>query len=184
MGAMTCDAFVDASLSGSSPLRLPLLRLEWLAERMSHARHEKASAPVAAGVSRSPRPDAAGRALVHFNAARLGNHVRHRIGLEGSEEHSGRAAAEIQSMNPRAAFRLVLAGRILRLRGHAITCAPGEPYPLAVLRVLLSLPDGVREVLRVEVDFLESLGADGAPSAVIRERWADRLSPAPGDEQA
>lgn len=146
-----------------------------MAERMSHARHEKASAPVAAGVSRRTRPSVAGRALVYFNAARLGDRVGHRIGLAGSAQHPRRAAAEIQAMNPRAAFRLVLAGRILRLRGHAITCAPGEPYPLAVLRVLLSLPDDVREVLRVEVDFLESLGADGAPSSVIRERWADRL---------
>lgn len=78
-------------------------------------------------------------------------------------------------MNPRAAFRLVLAGRILRLRGHVIECKRGEPYPLAVLRVVLALPDDAREVLRSEVDFLESLGADGAPSEVIRERWADRL---------
>jgi hypothetical protein len=88
-------------------------------------------------------------------------------------------------MNPRAAFRLVLAGRILRLRGHVIACARGEPYPVAVLRALLALPVDAREVLRVEVDFLESLGADGAPSAVIRERWADRLPPtAPGDDPA
>ena len=78
-------------------------------------------------------------------------------------------------MNPRAAFRLVLAGRILRLRGHRIACAPGEAYPLAVLRVLLALPDDVREVLRSEVDFLESLGPHAAPSATIRERWAERL---------
>ena len=78
-------------------------------------------------------------------------------------------------MNPRGAFRLVVAGRILRLRGHVIECKRGEPYPLAVLRVLLALPDEVREVLRSEVDFLESLGADGAPSVVIRERWAERL---------
>ena len=83
-------------------------------------------------------------------------------------------------MNPRAAFRLVLAGRILRLRGHRIACAPGEAYPLAVLRVVLALPADVREVLRVEVDFLESLGADGAPSATIRERWAE---PLPSGEQ-
>lgn len=74
-------------------------------------------------------------------------------------------------MNARAAFRLVLAGRILRRRGHRIACAPGEAYPLAVLRALLALPDDVREVLRAEVDFLESLGADGAPSPMIRERW-------------
>ena len=79
-------------------------------------------------------------------------------------------------MSPRAAFRLVLAGRVLRLRGHVIKCKRGEPYPLAVLRVLLAMPDDVREVLRSEVDFLESLGADGAPSAVIRERWADPLA--------
>ena len=78
-------------------------------------------------------------------------------------------------MNARAAFRLVLAGRVLRLRGHRIACAPGEAYPLAVLRVLLALPDDVREVLRAEVDFLESLGPHAAPSATIRERWAERL---------
>ena len=78
-------------------------------------------------------------------------------------------------MNPRAAFRLGLAGRILRLRGHAIECRRGEAYPLAVLRVLLALPDDVREVLRNEVDFLESLGPHAAPSATIRERWAERL---------
>lgn len=88
-------------------------------------------------------------------------------------------------MSPRAAFRLVLAGRILRLRGHIIQCKSGEAYPVAVLRVLLALPDDLREVLRAEVDFLESLGADGAPSAVIRERWAERLPPAPpGDTSA
>ena len=78
-------------------------------------------------------------------------------------------------MSPRAAFRLSLAGRILRLRGHFIKCKSGEAYPVAVLRVLLALPDEMREVLRSEVDFLESLGADGAPSDVIRERWAERL---------
>lgn len=78
-------------------------------------------------------------------------------------------------MSPRAAYRLVLAGRILRLRGHRIVCASGEPYPLAVLRVVLALPAGMREVLRSEVDFLESLGPHAAPSEVIRERWAERL---------
>jgi hypothetical protein len=78
-------------------------------------------------------------------------------------------------MNPRAAFRLVLAGRILRLRGHVIECRRGEQYPLVVLRALLDLPDDVREVLRSEVDFLEGLGPDAAPSEVIRERWAERL---------
>ncbi|MDE2268804.1 MAG: hypothetical protein KGL33_07305 [Betaproteobacteria bacterium] len=78
-------------------------------------------------------------------------------------------------MSPRAAFRLVLAGRILRLRGHVIECKPGEPYPLAVLRVVLTLPDDVREVLRAEVDYLASLGPHAAPSEVIRERWAERL---------
>jgi len=78
-------------------------------------------------------------------------------------------------MSPRAAFRLVLAGRILRLRGHTIKCRPREPYPLAVLRVLLALPDDAREVLRSEVDFLEGLGPHAAPSEVIRERWAERL---------
>ena len=83
-------------------------------------------------------------------------------------------------MNARAAFRLVLAGRILRLRGHRIACAPGEAYPLAVLRVVLALPADAREVLKAEVDFLESLGADGAPSEIIRERWAERL---PSGEQ-
>ena len=88
-------------------------------------------------------------------------------------------------MNPRAAFRLVLAGRILRLQGHRIVCAPGEAYPLAVLRVLLALPDDMREVLRAEVDFLESLGPHAAPSETIRERWAERLPPAaPSDEHA
>jgi hypothetical protein len=79
------------------------------------------------------------------------------------------------TMSPRAAFRLVLAGRILRLRGHAIACGSGEPYPLCVLRVVMALPAGTREVLRVEVDFLESLGPHAAPSEVIRERWAERL---------
>ncbi|MDE2324613.1 MAG: hypothetical protein KGL51_08090 [Betaproteobacteria bacterium] len=78
-------------------------------------------------------------------------------------------------MNPRAAFRLVLAGRILRLRGHVIECKRGESYTLAVLRVLLALPDDMREVLRSEVDFLESLGPHAAPSTTIRERWAERL---------
>ncbi|HML81974.1 MAG TPA: hypothetical protein PKE37_09440 [Thiomonas arsenitoxydans] len=83
-------------------------------------------------------------------------------------------------MSPRAAFRLVLAGRILRLRGHRIACDDGEAYPLAVLRAVLALPADVREVLKVEVDFLESLGPHAAPSEVIRERWAERL---PSGEQ-
>jgi hypothetical protein len=88
-------------------------------------------------------------------------------------------------MSPRAAFRLVLAGRILRLRGHVINCKRGDPYPVAVLRVLLALPDDMREALRSEVDFLESLGPHAAPSETIRERWADRLPPAPpGDAPA
>ncbi len=82
-------------------------------------------------------------------------------------------------MSPRlsrsAAYRLVLAGRILRLRGQRITCAPGEAYPLAVLRVVLALPADVREVLKAEIDFLESLGPHAAPSATIRERWAERF---------
>jgi hypothetical protein len=83
-------------------------------------------------------------------------------------------------MNARAAFRLVLAGRILRLRGHRIACAPGEAYPLAVLRAVLALPADVREGLKAEIDFLESLGADGALTDTIRERWAERL---PSGEQ-
>ncbi len=82
-------------------------------------------------------------------------------------------------MSPRAAFRLVLAGRILRRRGHRIACAPGEAYPLAVLRVLRELPKEVRASLRGEIDFLESLGPDGAPSDSIRERWRCRLPDRP-----
>jgi hypothetical protein len=78
-------------------------------------------------------------------------------------------------MTPRAAYRLVLAGRILRLQGHHIICGSGEPYPLCVLRVVLALPADTREVLKAEVDFLESLGPHAAPSATIRERWAERL---------
>ena len=78
-------------------------------------------------------------------------------------------------MSPRAAYRLVLAGRILRLRGHRIACMHGEPYPLAVLRVVLALPADTREVLRSEVDFLEGLGPWAAPSSTLRERWAERL---------
>ncbi|MDE2268573.1 MAG: hypothetical protein KGL33_06115 [Betaproteobacteria bacterium] len=78
-------------------------------------------------------------------------------------------------MTPRAAYRLVLAGRILRLQGHRIACASGEAYPLAVLRVVLALPADLREVMKAEVDFLESLGPHAAPSEVIRERWAERL---------
>ncbi|OIQ93547.1 hypothetical protein GALL_245070 [mine drainage metagenome] len=83
-------------------------------------------------------------------------------------------------MSPRAAYRLVLVGRILRLRGHRIACAPGEAYPLAVLRAVLALPADVREVLKAEIDFLESLGPLAAPSATIRERWVERL---PSGEQ-
>lgn len=94
-------------------------------------------------------------------------------------------APALRAMSPRAAYRLVLAGRILRLRGHVIACASGEAYPRGVLRVLLALPADVREVLKAEVDFLESLGPHAAPSEVIRERWADRLPPAPpGDAPA
>ena len=84
-------------------------------------------------------------------------------------------------MNPRAAYRLVLAGRILRLQGHRIACAPGEAYPLGVLRAVLALPADLRGVLRAEVDFLESLGPHAAPSEVIRERWAERLPDTPAD---
>ena len=125
---------------------------------------------------------------MYFDAARLGDRVRHGIGLASPEEHPRRVEAALWkiAVNPRAraAFRLVLAGRILRLRGHVIACRRGEEYPLAVLRVVLALPADVREALKAEVDFLESLGADGAPSPVIRERWAKRLSDPlqPGDE--
>ncbi len=84
-------------------------------------------------------------------------------------------------MSPRAAFRLCLAGRILRLQGHRIDCAHGERYPLAVLRVVLALPDDARTVLQAEVDFLEGLGPHAAPSQVLRERWAERL-PAIADQ--
>ena len=115
--------------------------------------------------------------MVYFDAAGLGDRVRHGIRLASPEEHPRRVEAALWkiAVNPRAAFRLVLAGRILRLRGHVIACRRGEEYPLAVLRVVLALPADVREALKVEVDFLESLGADGAPSPVIRERWAERL---------
>jgi len=153
---------------------------------MSHARHEEASAPVAAGVPRSTRPAIAGRALVYFDAERFSDRVLYRFGLEGITQHPRRVEAALWEINvsPRAAFRLVLAGRILRLRGHRIACAPGEAYPLAVLRVLLALPDDTRELLRAEVDFLESLGPDGAPSATIRERWADRFPSGDGPSPA
>lgn len=153
---------------------------------MCDARHEETPAPGAAGAPRSTRPTVAGRALVYFDAERLSDRVLYRFGLEGIAQRSGRAAASIWevTVSPRAAFRLVLAGRILRLRGHVIACRRGEEYPLAVLRVVLALPADVREALKAEVDFLESLGADGAPSPVIRERWAKRLSDPlqPGDE--
>lgn len=144
---------------------------------MCDAQHEETPAPGAAGVPRSTRPAVAGRALVYFDAARLGDRIRYRLGLAGFEEHSRRVEAAFWeiAVSPRAAFRLVLAGRILRLRGHVIECKRGESYPLAVLRVLLALPDDMRAVLRSEVDFLESLGPYGAPSETIRERWAERM---------
>ena len=153
---------------------------------MSHARHEKVPAPVAAGVSRSTRPAVARRALVHFDATGICDCVLDCLRLEGAEEHSGgfaKALWEIE-VSPRAAFRLVLAGRILRLRGHVIACRRGEQYPLAVLRALLDLPDDVREVLRSEVNFLESLGPYGAPSETIRERWSERLTKSPSDHDS
>jgi hypothetical protein len=119
---------------------------------------------------------------VYYDAEGFSDRVCHRIGLAGSAQYPRGATAEIRAMNPRAAFRLVLAGRILRLRGHVIACKPDEAYPVAVLRVLLALPDDMRAVLRSEVDFLESLGPYGAPSETIRERWAERLpDPLPGD---
>ena len=77
----------------------------------------------------------------------------------------------------RAAFRLVLAGRLLRMRRHKIETQPGETYPMAVLRVITAMPADARDSLRGEIDFLESLGADGAPSDVIRERWTGYALP-------
>jgi hypothetical protein len=59
----------------------------------------------------------------------------------------------------------------LQLRGHKIRAGPGESYPQAVLATIQALSDEVRKRLESEVDFLESLGTDGAPSAVIRQRW-------------
>lgn len=80
-----------------------------------------------------------------------------------------------KSMNrrfsPRGAFRLVLAGRLLQLRGTRIRAEPGESYPHAVLTIIQSLPNEVQGRLKSEVDFLESLGVYGAPSDVIRRRW-------------
>ncbi len=78
-------------------------------------------------------------------------------------------------LSDRAAFRLVLAGRCLRLQGHTIEAMPGEPYPLAVLRTIRQLPPETQARLREQVDFLESLGPDGAPGDVIRRRWTDRF---------
>ncbi len=82
-----------------------------------------------------------------------------------------------QPLPHRAAFRLVLAGRLLRMRRHKIETQPGETYPMAVLRVITAMPVDARDSLRGEIDFLESLGADGAPSETIRERWAGRSLP-------
>ena len=73
--------------------------------------------------------------------------------------------------SPRAAYRLVLAGRLLQARGWKIRTKPGESYPQAVLALVEALPVNVRDQLKSEIDFLESLGTDGAPSDVIRQRW-------------
>ena len=81
-------------------------------------------------------------------------------------------AAGVSALSHRAAFRLVLAGRLLRMRRHKIETQPGETYPMAVLRVITTMSADARDSLRGEIDFLESLGADGAPSETIRERWA------------
>ncbi|SCC92990.1 conserved hypothetical protein [Thiomonas sp. X19] len=86
-------------------------------------------------------------------------------------------AAGIRTLSDRAAFRLLLAGRCLRLRHHKIETQPGETYPMAVLRFVKAMPADAHDSLRGEIDFLESLGADGAPSETIRERWAGRALP-------
>ncbi|OIQ91298.1 hypothetical protein GALL_267650 [mine drainage metagenome] len=87
------------------------------------------------------------------------------------------AGTSARPLPHRAAFRLVLAGRLLRMRCHKIETQPGETYPMAVLRVITAMSADARNSLRGEIDFLESLGADGAPSETIRKRWADCVLP-------
>ncbi len=86
-------------------------------------------------------------------------------------------AAGISALSHRAPFRLVLAWRLLRMRRHKIETQPGETYPMAVLRAITAMLADACDSLRGEIDFLESLGADGPPSETIRERWADCALP-------
>jgi hypothetical protein len=80
---------------------------------------------------------------------------------------------------PRAAYRLVLAGRLLQKSRTRIAVQPGERYPMAVLRVIQGLPDHARATLRSAVDFLESLGPECAPSATLRQRWSPPAGASP-----
>lgn len=94
------------------------------------------------------------------------------IGAEQSALTSPDRGGFAARLRPRAAYRLVLAGRLLQKSRTRIAVQPGERYPMAVLRVIHGLPDDARVRLRSAVDFLESLGPECAPSDTIRRRWS------------
>lgn len=94
------------------------------------------------------------------------------IGAEQSALPSPDRGGFAARLPPRAAYRLVLAGRLLQKSRTRIAVQPGERYPMAVLRVIQGLPDHARATLRSAVDFLESLGPECAPSATLRQRWS------------
>ena len=94
------------------------------------------------------------------------------IGAKRSAPPSPDRGGSAARLPRRAAYRLTLAGLLLQKRGTRITVHPGERYPTAVLRVIHGLPEQARASLRGEVDFLESLGPEGAPSKTIRQRWS------------
>lgn len=94
------------------------------------------------------------------------------IGAEQSAPSSPDRGGSAARLSRRAAYRLVLAGRLLQKSRTRIAVQPGERYPVAVLRVIQGLPEHAHATLRSAVDFLESLGPEGAPSDTIRQRWS------------
>jgi hypothetical protein len=72
-----------------------------------------------------------------------------------------------QQRTPRAILALLLAGALLQKRGYRIAVESGEAYPMAVRRMVQSMPPEQREKLRGEVTFLLDTDLRYGPFAAL-----------------
>lgn len=85
----------------------------------------------------------------------------------GNTVDARRDSAGSQHPTPRGLLALLLAGALLQRRGHKISVAPGERYPMAVRRIVQGMPPAQRQALRSEVAFLMETDLRYSPFASL-----------------